>query len=1019
MGKLEGSKWRAIDHRFGSDLCAFKTAIILVSGKVRRVYRHETRTIIIPVKLRLIFSIRIGSSPRPNAKMPAMNDSPRNTEPQANGALANALKRMHPDWNDETLHAERTNVLQVPSNESASAFNRSPIPSGKGKQPDILIAPPQGQPVIIETEFDPALTVEKDAIGRIGTQLRGTGDSIEGALSVVLPKSLKHGNLDEVENATYRYAAHYLGKDGEIARWPTEQWLTGTVEDIADAIEFVSISPRRIASTTSILETTVRQCAARMSEWAGEPALRRIAAMLHQEEGDQTVRMAAAIFVSAFVFHSAIETQQNVPPVPASGSISKFGLLAIWREILEINYWPVFGIARNILNELSVIAVPRVMDRVADSLSELAKLGTTTYHDLTGRMFQTLISDRKFLATFYTLPESACLLAELALDRVEIDWSDKSAIEKLQVADFACGTGALLSAVQRSIYRRYRRTGGDDKELHSKLMERVLVGLDIMPAATHLTCSILSSCYPALAYGECRIHTMPYGKEAGGLHLGALDFLSKVDESAYSLFSPGETLSGGEKPKTQGFSFTVKHHSCDVVIMNPLFTRPTGHEGSVKENTPVPSFAGFGNSAEDQKAMSRALSRHQREFGNGNAGLASNFMDLAHLKLKAGGILALVLPFAAVQGQAWRSARAMLDKHYSDIHILSIATHGIQDRAFSADTGMAEILVVARKTPDLKGGISFSNLRSRPVSLLDAALTAKEPRERLDKRGIEEAGFIGVASSSVVNAAQSLCDGKLSLPRMADELQIPTIALGEIASRGLYSIDINGAPPRGAFIKRQIQRNEIPEYPSLWNHDAERERRMVVYPDSCCDVQAGYESKAMQDWHRTASRLHWNADFRLNSQSLTMCLTPDKCIGGTAWPNVIARNMEHESALLIWSNTTLGILMHWWKGTRQQSGRSRVKITAIPDYITIDPREFTAVQLQQCDSIFSEFKDKEFLPANEAYRDSARQVLDHAFLCDVLSFPESLMSSLRVLRDQWCAEPSVHGGKATRIQTPT
>ena len=38
-----------------------------------------------------------------------------------------------------------------------------------------------------------------------------------------------------------------------------------------------------------------------------------------------------------------------------------------------------------------------------------------------------------FLATFYTLPESACLLAELAVERLDVDWSDRSAIEGLRV----------------------------------------------------------------------------------------------------------------------------------------------------------------------------------------------------------------------------------------------------------------------------------------------------------------------------------------------------------------------------------------------------------------------------------------------------------------------------------------------------------------------------------------------------------------------------------------------------------
>ena len=71
----------------------------------------------------------------------------------------------------------------------------------------------------------------------------------------------------------------------------------------------------------------------------------------------------------------------------------------------------------------------------------------------------------------------------------------------------------------------------------------------------------------------------------------------------------------------------------------------------------------------------------------------------------------------------------------------------------------------------------------------------------------------------------------------------------------------------------------------------------------------------------------------------------------------------------------------------------------------------------QAENIFEQFKKKEFLPANEAYRDDARQALDRAVLVDLLHLPEAVLEPLAILRDQWCAEPSVHGGKKTRIPT--
>ena len=145
---------------------------------------------------------------------------PRNTETQANGELARALRRRNPDWNDKTVHAERTNVIQlgVPG-------------TGAGKKPDILIASPRRQPVIVETEFAPARTVEQDATARLGTNLQSTGTVIEGVLSVVLPESLRTGDLETIKGAAFRYATHYLNSDGKGMRWPPERkWLEGGVD---------------------------------------------------------------------------------------------------------------------------------------------------------------------------------------------------------------------------------------------------------------------------------------------------------------------------------------------------------------------------------------------------------------------------------------------------------------------------------------------------------------------------------------------------------------------------------------------------------------------------------------------------------------------------------------------------------------------------------------------------------------------------------------------------------------------
>jgi len=74
--------------------------------------------------------------------------------------------------------------------------------------------------------------------------------------------------------------------------------------------------------------------------------------------------------------------------------------------------------------------------------------------------------------------------------------------------------------------------------------------------------------------------------------------------------------------------------------------------------------------------------------------------------------------------------------------------------------------------------------------------------------------------------------------------------------------------------------------------------------------------------------------------------------------------------------------------------------------------------MDRCRVVFEDFKDKPLLPANEAYRDETRKALDRALLfgiTSVLQLEQNFEEGLELLRRQWCAEPSVHGGKGTRI----
>jgi hypothetical protein len=962
---------------------------------------------------------------------------PRNTEPQANGALARALRRRNPDWNDSTVHAERTHVIHqaVPG-------------TGTGKIPDILVAPPRRQPVIVETEFAPARTVEQDATARLGTSLHSTGEDIEGVLSVVLPESLKTGDLETVDRAAFRYATHYLDAKGESIRWPPErEWLEGGVDSLADAIEWLSLSERQLARGTEALEQVVRNAAGLLAEHAGEGSLARVARDLHQGAGEQTERMAAAICVSAFVFHVAIEDQEHIPPVPLAGSIDRRTLVNTWNKILAVNYWPIFSVARDVVMDLPVRAVPPVMNRIAESISDLALLGATTFHDLTGRMFQTLITDRKFLATFYTRPEAAALLAHLAIPD-DSGWGDPERVKDFRIADYACGTGTLIHAAYRRLNQLHWLAGGDPESLHAHMMENALTACDVLPSSVHLTASMLSSSHPRQSYDGSRTIVAQYGKtEHGGVSIGSLDLLGKTGKFRPLIPMHTATALTGRGETRSELDVDMPPFSQNLVIMNPPFTR-AGSDWQINnpQGYDTKTFHGLSTDTATQKRMADLAKTYGKgTCAHGYAGIASWFVALAHRMVKEAGSIALVLPMTALQGATWQKARQLIANSYRDVTVLTIAAARQDDRSFSADTGMAETMIVCRKSskaPERRG--LFVSLRRRPGSEMEAIEVARAIRAIVEDstvRTLEDGPFggtplfvgeerlgevidaplsrdapwssVGISDFSVAQTAFQLAEGLLWLPQMSRGDVVPLLisTVSPEGELGKGDAVIVGRKGKAAFDMIRPPSN-APTYPMLWGHDAQREKRMVVAPDSEGRISAGMETLAAEIWD-TRSHAHHNRDFRFNSQPLTVAFTETQTIGGRAWPNVKFEGRAHEVAYTLWGSSTLGLLCYWWHSSRQQAGRGSMPITAIRSMTTLDVTKLTQAQLDTAGEIFEDMKSSQFLPANEAYRDNTRKELDYRVLIDMLGLPERVLEPLDLLRLKWCSEPSVHGGKKT------
>ena len=981
---------------------------------------------------------------------------PVNSEPSFNEALARVLRTKNPRWRD-TLTAEQHQTLQG------------------GGRPDVVLRNPRGSVVVVETEYSPARTVEQDAVSRLGRNLSGSGVPIEQCIAVRVPDSLKtvpQHDLDaQSAEATYEFCLYTEPADDGPLRWPANGWISGSINDLALLIETASISERMVAQSLDVLERGISETAVQLREATSDrPQVNsRIAATLLQEDGVQTSRMAMAIVANALTFQSMLAGAfevQTFDELRRNEAIPKSAVLREWERILQIDYWPIFHIAREVLSPIPDGIASRLLDKLADVSSELEAHGVTQSHDIYGRMFQRMISDRKFLATFYTLPASATLLSELAVEMMDIEWSDSEEVTKLRAADFACGTGTLITALYQAMLGRHRRAGGDDEAVHKSMMETSIFAADIMPAATHLTTSMLSSTHPTTPFEQTRVHLLPYGQQedevgAVSFALGALDLIraqhgTGLFENTGIMVHSGTDSTKDVRREAGAWTdtFLLEHHSMDVVIMNPPFTRPTNHEAT---DVPVPSFAGLGNNVAEQVAMSRLLRDIRREIndpaGHGNAGLASNFLDLADAKVRPGGVLALVMPLSLLQGSAWKASRDLLRAKFEHATVVSlVSAERDSEVSFSADTGMGEVLLVARRrtTPDVReqaespervNPVTYVALRKPPACGTEAtgiALAIHDAIQQGNSRiyiGNDQYGMLtrgtwdegqcaSVAHAELVDTVRNLNGGNLKLPRMRESYSIPTTTLSELGNRGMVDRDINGIERRSVEGSTEIQRyfrgpfdvvqtSDEPTFPILWNHAAERERHIVVQPDSSGHVREDCEGSAHDAW-RTATKLHFNRDFRLNSQSLAACLTPAETLGGRAWPNFLMNNRRYETVTALWANSTLGLVLFWWTGTVQQAGRANLTISRLPELLVLDARALTDTQLDQADRIFEEFENRPLLPANESYRDETRQALDEAVLVGLLGQPDSILEPLAVLRRQWCSEPTVHGGKSTR-----
>ena len=982
------------------------------------------------------------------------------TEHSINDVIAELLRGTRFAWRGDGVVLSETTGLLADS---------------AGMRPDIMILEPYTAPVVIESEVLPAQTVEEEAVARLGEKLRGSGRAILSAIAIRLPARFRQAqgqtlreliaSSDELEFAflTGRSADNHT-------RFPQSGWLDGGIHELSLLAQSATMPPLLIDEAVNILEVGVNQAAVCLDEVATiKPgAMERIAQALHQEDSPQTRRMAAAVLSNAFLFHEALaggsDELKHIRTMDELKSgiygLRKTEITAEWRKILEVNYWSIFAIATRILAIIPVQASKDLVSSLSLTAESLLENNLMRSHDLTGTVFQRLISDRKFLAAYYTKPASATLLAGLAVNSdallSQAGWSDSERVKSLRVADFSCGTGTLLSTAYQRINQLHELHGGDSAALHPDMMSTVLLGCDILPAAAHLTASMLSSAHPTVKYQGSRVFTLPYGlQEDGSIALGSIDLLRDMALLQGSEIT-AKAIEGAAEEELNAWQY-APHVSFDLVIMNPPFTRPTNHEGG-HADVPNPMFAAFGSSAEEQKAMSNAEKKLTKgTVSHGNAGAASIFLALADRKLAKDGMLAMVMPLSLMTGASWEKCRARLAESYEDLTIISIAGSNNQALSFSADTNMGECLVIGKRNGKRQTRATFVVLEKSPQNPTLSVALAKEIHRLVNEKAVRplEGSPVGgthirlgeelvgqvidaplpksggwklarIVDFSLAQTAYHLAHNRgIWLPTMTNPLEASMSTASGIGKLGPVHRDINGTNPdgsiRGPFEVRQHRAGSVPTYPVLWAHNNKRERTLAFEGDreglprhtNSRELQLEVERKAAEIF-ATASHCHSNLDFGFSGQSTAMQFTPRKTIGGRAWISIQLETVDLEKALVTWGNTLLGLLMFWWHSSKQHPGRGIITKTTLATLPVLDVSALTPDQLQKAARIFDDTCQLPLKPLHELHLDDNRKLLDRRFYGEVLKLPDSLLRDngpLDILRVKLAQEPSIRGSK--------
>lgn len=776
------------------------------------------------------------------------------------------------------------------------------------------------------------------------------------------------------------------------------------------------------------------------------------------EKGSDPAATKALIWLNALLFQEllAINLDPSSLPAPHTGKKIKrpataangWELTEQWKEILDINWWPIFEVAKE-----SIIETPPSLRE--DALSMLRKLAdeiasekVIQQHDVAGRIFHRLLDTRKFLATNYTSIPASIILAGLTFDPnhslwAKRDFSKAETLQHLRVVDPACGSGTLLMASLQEIIRLARTLNSDQngngKSIQT-LLENCLYGFDVVPAAIHLATTTLQMAATSRLVTDTKLWRMNYGVDESGPRLGSLDMLrsSPFHGNAERLGLYPDTTDGflvagrGEVGQTK-ITFPSE---TDVIIANPPYTR-AGGPGDNKWEEWNPIFGALPN-AKNQEIMNKALRDTLASTpASMYAGLASAFIVLADENIKEGGRIAFVLPLTAATGSRWGRIRELLLSRYEIDWVIVSHDPGkrtpqkeIPGRVFSSfseSTNISDMMLIAtRKSPSSSHKVRFFNLVKNPLDTISAQIITRLLLETSDHdadissldgktfwgqtQQIKQNELSGKPWGRTAFISKSLSDiaHQLSAGILGD-VEIPLVRLAEQWKIGPYHVQIKDKR-QGLFTADENVDRLRDGYPAVWRHKHNIINTLVQEPNAWLTPKPG-KSRADQEemWSR-GSQFLLALELRFNTQSAASIMTEEPVLGVRSWVSIKPLDSRSgvEEVACLWLNSTLGLLLRVMCSNRPYVGRSGLTHTSLRDFPILDVSNLDDSQLQAGAEVFRKISHSKLKPFHLLDEDGVRAQIDYE-ICELLGldFEANVMAIVRAL----VREPGVHGGK--------